>query len=112
VQRQPDVGFGFGVRPIRELERNPRNMQNANDAARDAGKGEICFEAGGDGGQILYLCIRGQAVQVLAAGCCYEVVLAPAVSVRHTTPHLTRALDTGNPALSRETSPPDFVRCG
>jgi hypothetical protein len=42
---------------------------------------------------------------LLAAGCCYEVVLAPAVSVRHTIPHLTRALDTGDPALSRETSP-------
>jgi hypothetical protein len=55
---------------------------------RDAGKGEICFAASGDGGQILYLCIRGQAVQVLAADCCCEV-LAPAVSVRHTTPHLT-----------------------
>ncbi|KAH8755172.1 hypothetical protein BGZ57DRAFT_859901 [Hyaloscypha finlandica] len=42
---------------------------------------------------------------LLAAGCCYEVVLAPAVSVRHTIPRLTRAPDTGDPALSRETSP-------
>jgi len=104
------LGLGFGR--FESWRETHETCKNANNATRDAGKGETCFEAGGDGGQILYLCIRGQAVQVLAAGCwllaagcCYEVVLAPAVSVRHTIPHLTRAPDTGDPALSRETSP-------
>jgi hypothetical protein len=61
------LGLGFGrFESWREIH---ETCKNANNAARDAGKSETCFEAGGDGGQILYLCIRGQAVQVLAAGC-------------------------------------------
>jgi hypothetical protein len=97
------LGLGFGR--FESWRETHETCKNADNAARDAGKSETCFEAGGDGGQILYLCIRGQAVQVLAASCCYEVLLAPAVSVRHTIPHLTRAPNTGDPALSRETSP-------
>ena len=61
------LGLGFGR--FESWRETHETCKNANNATRDAGKGETCFEAGGDGGQILYLCIRGQAVQVLAAGC-------------------------------------------
>jgi hypothetical protein len=84
------LGLGFGR--FESWRETHETCKNADNAARDAGKKARPVSRLAGMGAKSYISVSGDRqcrCWLLAASCCYEVVLAPAVSVRHTTPHLT-----------------------